>query len=154
MCSDDENMAVFWRQPCYVTTLHVAWLSRGNLFLSSGSVVVSLRSTLESVDEVALLIVRCVEWPYSTVSPRNTKCLVSLVSQLISILLSIFPRVHAYPTFPPPVVTASLDVRGFSSPHVLAANPGTLACHGTCPPKGVFLELLSPQVSDSTFQRV
>lgn len=61
MCSDDENMAVFWRQPHYVNTLHVAWLRSGNLFLSSGSVVVSLRSTLESVDEVALLIVRCVE---------------------------------------------------------------------------------------------
>lgn len=47
MYSADENMAMFWKQPHYVTTFHVAWLSSGNLFLSSGSVVVSLRSTLE-----------------------------------------------------------------------------------------------------------
>lgn len=100
MCSTDKNMAVFERQPHCATTLHVAWLSSGNLFLSSGSVVVSLRSTLESVDEIALLIIRCAEWPYSTVSPHNTKCLVSLVSQLMNNLLSIFPQVHASPSHP------------------------------------------------------
>lgn len=163
MYSADENMAMFWKQPHYVTTLHVAWLSSGNLFLSSGSVVVSLRSTLERKQLCSSSVVQNGAILLSLPIIPNTSS-----PQSLSSLASYFPfsfKFMPFPTSlsshsPPPSptytqiyhVTVVLDVRGFSSPHVLATNPGTRACHGTCPPKGVFLELLSPQVSDSTFQ--